>query len=39
MNATRDNRHSRFPNDRVGGEVAFPVLPHHRAYGSVHGGS
>src|ERR1039458_2251952 len=24
---------------RVGGEVTFPVLPHHRAYGSVHGGS
>jgi len=25
--------------DRVGGGVAAPVLPHHRAYGSVHGGS
>src|SRR4029450_10540091 len=23
----------------VGGRVAPPVLPHHRAYGSVHGGS
>ncbi|GAB6081904.1 hypothetical protein JCM30471_08180 [Desulfuromonas carbonis] len=25
--------------DRVGGGVAPAVLPHHRAYGSVHGGS
>jgi hypothetical protein len=25
------------PN-RVGGGLAAPVLPHHRAYGSVHGG-
>jgi hypothetical protein len=24
---------------RVGGRVAPPVRPHHRAYGSVHGGS
>ena len=24
---------------RVGGVLANPVLPHHRAYGSVHGGS
>jgi len=26
------------PSDRVGGEVALPVLPHHRTYGSVYGG-
>ena len=26
-------------HNRVGGRVAPPVLPHHRAYGSVHGGS
>ena len=26
-------------HNRVGGEVALAVLPHHRAYGSVHGGS
>ena len=26
-------------NYRVGGRVAPPVRPHHRAYGSVHGGS
>ena len=25
--------------DRVGGRVTPPVRPHHRAYGSVHGGS
>ena len=25
--------------NRVGGKVALPVPPHHRAYGSVHGGS
>ena len=25
--------------DRVGGGIAPAVLPHHRAYGSVHGGS
>ena len=25
--------------NRVGGGLAAPVLPHHRAYGSVHGGS
>ncbi len=25
--------------NRVGGGVAAPVLPHDRAYGSVHGGS
>ncbi|MDP2976846.1 MAG: hypothetical protein Q8N45_11625, partial [Anaerolineales bacterium] len=25
--------------DRVGGGVTPAVLPHHRAYGSVHGGS
>ena len=25
--------------NRVGGGVAPAVLPHHRAYGSVHGGS
>ena len=25
--------------DRVGGGVTSAVLPHHRAYGSVHGGS
>ena len=25
--------------DRVGGGVSPAVLPHHRAYGSVHGGS
>ena len=24
---------------RLGGVLANPVLPHHRAYGSVHGGS
>jgi hypothetical protein len=24
---------------RVGGGLTAPVLPHHRAYGSVHGGS
>lgn len=24
---------------RVGGGISSPVLPHHRAYGSVHGGS
>ena len=24
---------------RVGGKVALPVPPHHRAYGTVHGGS
>jgi hypothetical protein len=23
----------------IGGAVARPLLPHHRAYGSVHGGS
>ena len=26
-------------DDRVGGRVTPPVRPHHRAYGSVHGGS
>ena len=26
-------------HDRVGGRVTPPVRPHHRAYGSVHGGS
>ena len=26
-------------DNRVGGGVAPAVLPHHRAYGSVHGGS
>ena len=25
--------------NRVGGGLAAPVLSHHRAYGSVHGGS
>ena len=25
--------------DRVGGGLTAAVLPHHRAYGSVHGGS
>jgi hypothetical protein len=25
--------------DRVGGSLAAPVLPHHRTYGSVYGGS
>jgi len=25
--------------NRVGGEVALPVLPHHRTYCSVYGGS
>ncbi len=24
--------------DRVGGKVDLPVPPHHRAYGTVHGG-
>ncbi|AXO62377.1 hypothetical protein DZC76_14800 [Pseudomonas sp. phDV1] len=29
-----------FPiRDRVGGGLTAAVLPHHRAYGSVHGGS
>jgi len=23
----------------IGGRLAAPLLPHHRAYGSVHGGS
>jgi hypothetical protein len=23
----------------IGGSLAAPPLPHHRAYGSVHGGS
>ena len=25
-------------HNRVGGGLTVPVLPHHRAYGSVHGG-
>ena len=25
--------------NRVGGEIALTVLPHHRTYGSVYGGS
>ena len=25
--------------DRAGGNAALPVPPHHRAYGTVHGGS
>ncbi|RUJ67278.1 hypothetical protein IPC325_33225 [Pseudomonas aeruginosa] len=28
-----------FGIDRVGGGLTAAVLPHHRAYGSVHGGS
>jgi hypothetical protein len=28
----------RFAKNRVGGGLTAPVLPHHRAYVSVHGG-
>jgi len=29
----------RNPKHRVGGGLTAPVLPHHRTYGSVYGGS
>ena len=32
-------RHPYSNKYRVGGEITLAVLPHHRAYGSVHGGS
>jgi hypothetical protein len=34
-----DTQKGHSKGNRVGGGVAPAVLPHHRAYGSVHGGS
>gem|GEM_PF-4413151 len=33
------NAYFQLPLNRVGGSLAAPVLPHHRTYGSVYGGS
>ena len=35
----RSRRMTLWYADRVGGGLATPVLPHHRTYGSVYGGS